>query len=226
MDNNALLTDGVQFLEQLKEHNDKVWFNEHRDSYDKYILNPARDFVVAMGERLHAISPDVVADPRINRSLFRINRDIRFSKDKSPYKTHLGIFFWEGSRPKLENSGYYFHLEPGELFFGVGLHIFPKWALQIYREAVSTPRLNQALATAISQVEANGGDIGGERYKRFPAGFSQAVPQPDLLLYKGLYGRHSIRDFSRLREIDLVDLSFEWFLKLKPVHDFLKDIFH
>ncbi len=222
---NILLTEGHNFLQQLKHNNDKAWFDLHRTEYDNYILNPARDFVGAMGERLHPISPDIIADPRVNRSLFRINRDIRFSKDKTPYKTHLGIFFWEGQAPKLENSGYYFHLEPGEVFFGVGLHIFPKWALEVYRQAVSDPKLNQQLVEAIVKVKANGGDIGGDCYKRLPKGYSTDVPQPELLLFKGIYGLHRIHDFSLFETVDLVDVSFEWFLKLKPIHDFLLGIF-
>ena len=93
---------GVEFLRQLSEHNDREWFSQHKDEYNEYLLAPARDFVTALGERLRKISPGIIADPRTDRSIFRINRDTRFAKDKSPYKTHLGIFFWEGNLQKME----------------------------------------------------------------------------------------------------------------------------
>jgi len=218
---NQLLTSGREFLKVLAANNSREWFNKNRSRYEESVLNPARDYVTAMGLELSKLSPHIIADPRTNRSLFRINRDTRFSKDKTPYKTHLGIFFWEGNAPKLENSGYYFHLEPDELFIGVGLHIFPKWVLEKFREAVSTPKSNQSLVKAIAEVKKNGGEIGGDKYKRFPAGYSQDVNDPDLLLFKGIYGLSRIHQFDALEKVDLIDFSIEKFRLLAPIHNWL-----
>jgi len=104
----------IQFYQGLSRNNDKSWFNEHKDIYARHVIAPAQDFVVSMGERLRMLSPGIVADTRANGagSIFRIYRDLRFSKDKRPYKTFLGIFFWEGSGKKMENPGFYFHMEP------------------------------------------------------------------------------------------------------------------
>jgi len=103
---NQLPVNASDFFHRLTVNNSKEWFQEHREEYDNSILEPSRHFVMAMGERFIELSSGIVADPRVNRSLFRINRDTRFSKDKSPYKNHLGILFWEGERPKMENSGF------------------------------------------------------------------------------------------------------------------------
>ena len=73
----------VQFFTELEKNNNKHWFETHRKDYEEYVLNPARQFVLTMGERLKKISPGIVADPRIDKSIFRIYRDTRFSKNKS-----------------------------------------------------------------------------------------------------------------------------------------------
>ena len=72
--------ESLQFFKDLKANNNKPWFDAHKPDYERYVLAPARDFVVALGKRLRELSPDVVADPRVNKSIFRIYRDIRFSK--------------------------------------------------------------------------------------------------------------------------------------------------
>ncbi|MEI6613544.1 MAG: DUF2461 domain-containing protein, partial [Chrysiogenales bacterium] len=105
----------VEFFKDLAANNNREWFAAQRNNYEENVLQPARAFVVAMGERLQRLTPGITANPRTDGSLFRIYRDTRFSPDKSPYKTHMGIFFWEGKRPRMECSGYYFHLEPPNL---------------------------------------------------------------------------------------------------------------
>jgi len=79
-----------------------------------------------MGEKLRPLCPGINAIPKVNKSLFRINRDTRFAKDKSPYKTNLGILFWEGQGKRMESSGFYFHLEENLLMIGCGMYKFPK----------------------------------------------------------------------------------------------------
>ncbi len=90
----------VNFYVDVVQNNSKAWFDSHKNVFESYVMTPARDFVSEMGKLLGQISPGINADPRLNRSIFRPYRDTRFSKDKTPYKTHLGIFFWEGSREK------------------------------------------------------------------------------------------------------------------------------
>lgn len=97
------------FFNNLKKNNSKQWFEKHRGEYDEFVMHPAREFVTGMGEKLRKIAPEVNAIPKINKSLFKINRDVRFSKDKSPYKTYMGIWLWEGDRKRMESSGFYLH---------------------------------------------------------------------------------------------------------------------
>src|SRR5919108_6356028 len=110
------------FLRDLKEHNDRDWFNANKDRYENDLLEPALAFIEDFGLRLPAISPYLVADARRQGgSLFRIYRDTRFSKDKSPYKTHAGIYFRHELAKSAHAPGFYLHLEPGQVFLGAGI---------------------------------------------------------------------------------------------------------
>ena len=114
-----------KFFADLARNNEKQWFEKNRARYEADVLDPAKSYVVEMGERLRKYRPDINAIPRIDKSIFRIHRDVRFSKDKSPYKIHQGIYFWEGERKKLESSGFYFHVEPGAFLLAAGMHMMP-----------------------------------------------------------------------------------------------------
>jgi uncharacterized protein (TIGR02453 family) len=122
---------GLVFFKELAENNDKLWFDAHRGDYEHHVLGPARYFIVALGDRLKSIAPKIQADPRVNKTLFRINRDTRFRHDKTPYKTHLALWFWEGTRPRMECSGFYFHLV--DFCFGHYKNMLPlhRWLLAL-----------------------------------------------------------------------------------------------
>lgn len=100
------------FLKGLAKNNTKAWFDEHRDDHEQFHLAPAKAFVEAIGPGLKKISKAINAEPQVNGSIFRINRDVRFSKDKRPYKTTLDLWFWEGEKRGWEAPGFYLRLKP------------------------------------------------------------------------------------------------------------------
>lgn len=125
-----------KFLRALKRNNDREWFNANKQRYIDVVRDPLCAFVEAVGPGLRAISPSVVADSRPNGgSLFRIYRDTRFSKDKSPYKTAQGLHFRTGPKNASAPS-YYLHLAPGEVFVGAGLWHPDNDALRRIRDAI------------------------------------------------------------------------------------------
>jgi uncharacterized protein (TIGR02453 family) len=211
----------VRFFQLLARNNTKKWFDAHRDEYEGDVLGPARAFVVAMYERLRRLSDEVNADPRVDRSIFRLHRDVRFSRDKSPFKTHLGIFFWEGGRPRMECPGYYFHLEPPRLMLGAGLYMFPKPVLARYRKAVADARTGAELAKAASVVTSRGYEIGGETLKRVPRGFDAAHPRADLLRHTGLYAGTEVRIPATLHSAGIVDWCLRRYEQMDPVERWL-----
>src|SRR5690606_7632301 len=121
------------FLRKLSSNNNKEWFEQHREEFETHLFIPAQMFVTEFGERLRSIVPAINAIPKTDKSIFRLHRDVRFSKDKSPYKTNLGLYFWEGDRKKMDCAGFYFHIEPGYMFLGSGQYQFSNELLKKFR---------------------------------------------------------------------------------------------
>lgn len=110
------------FLRELAENNDRAWFKAHQDDYEQYVREPALDFISDFAKPLKGISEHFVADSRkVGGSLFRIQRDTRFAKDKSPYKSNTGMQFRHGMAKDVHAPGFYLHIEPGKCFVGVGI---------------------------------------------------------------------------------------------------------
>lgn len=161
-----------KFLKSLSKNNTKDWFDAHRSDYEDYWVAPAKAFVDAAGDALQELAP-VAAEPKVNGSIFRINRDIRFSADKTPYKDHLDFWFWEGER-KTAVSGFYLRITPEAVGVGVGAHSFDKDRLAQYRAAVVDDAAGKALKKAVAVLKAARVDVKGEHYKSLPRGFEAA----------------------------------------------------
>ncbi len=213
----------VKFFTDLKKHNTREWFNARKETYTSQVMDPARALVTDLGGRLKELAPDIIAVPQINRSIFRIYRDTRFSADKSPYKTHLGLFFWEGVRPRMECSGFYFHLEPPHLMLGVGLYMFPRKVLEHYRNAAVHPEYGVELADIVESISGlEGYSLGGMHYKRVPAGFDAAHSNARLLRHSGLYAGIESLIPEELYSESLIDYCMERFTPLAGLHRWLR----
>jgi uncharacterized protein (TIGR02453 family) len=145
----------LRFLAGIRAHNDKAWFEAHRDDYQTFFLAPAMAFADALAPKLRKIEPDVNVEPRVNGSIMRINRDVRFSKDKSPYKDHLDMWFWTGDRKGWDSSGFFFRLTPDGLLLGAGMHGFMPEVLPRYRAAVLDAKRTGHLRHAADCVNVN-----------------------------------------------------------------------
>lgn len=214
----------AQFLVELACNNEREWFLEHKAEYDAFVMTPARAFVTALGARLKAFAPGVHADPRVNGSIFRQNRDTRFSRDPTPYKTHLGLWLWEGERDRMECSGFYFHVEPPRVYLGTGLHAFPKEHLATYRASVAHPVLGPALARAAADVRAAGPyAVEGEHYKRVPPGFDAAPEAAPFLRFSGLWAGIEL-PVATIFEDGLLDVCAAHFRNMAPLHRWLLEM--
>lgn len=213
-----------EFLSKLSRNNNREWFEAHRDDYKTMFLEPAQEFVVEMGRKLQTIRPNIIAAPRIDKSIFRLHRDVRFSKDKLPYKTNLGILFWEGDDKKLESSGFYFHIEPKYYFIGAGSYIFSDTMLKVYREALADKTAGNQIASAVKKMKKLDYQIGGEHFKRLPKGFDADSPNANLLLHNGLYCYVESKNTKELKPKTLIDYCFKHFKAMLPVHSWLADV--
>ena len=219
---NGFMPETVKFFTDLKKNNTREWFELNRWKFEKFVLDPARAFVVEMGLRLKEISPRIIAEPKVNGSIFRIFRDTRFSADKSPYKTNMGIYFWEGGATRLECSGFYFHLEPPGLMLGSGVYMFPRHKLGSFRRAAVDPEYGDELSGIIDDIKSRKGyDVGGKFYKRIPAGFDPGHPNAGLLLHNGLYAGFESPIPKPFYSRKLVDDCFEKYSSMAPLHRWL-----
>ncbi|MCP4218287.1 MAG: DUF2461 domain-containing protein [bacterium] len=214
----------VTFFENLKENNSKEWFNANKEVFEAHVMEPSVGFVIAMGERLQTIAPDIMAIPRKDKSILRIYRDTRFSKSKQPYKTRMGIIFWEGEGKKVECPGFYFHLEPSKLMMAGGLVNLPKHMMEPYREAVADPDKGKALPGILEALKEKNYKIGRSHYKRVPRGYDPDHPNKELLKYNGLYASMEEEIPDLLYSAELVDYCFQRFQEMLPLHQWLLTI--
>ena len=172
------------FLRELKENNSRDWFEQNRERFERDVREPLIQFVVDFAPHLRKISPHYVADPRPNGgSLFRIYRDTRFSKDKTPYKTNAGLHFRHAAGKDVHAPGFYLHLEPDEVFTGCGLWHPESLVLAKVRDAiVASPRAWQSIKAKLP----DGFSIEGERLARPPRGYDAAHPLIDDLRLKDI----------------------------------------
>jgi uncharacterized protein (TIGR02453 family) len=131
--------DSFAFLRELRDNNNRDWFLAHKPQYERHVRDPALRFISDFGPRLARIAPRLVADARPSGgSMFRIYRDTRFSRDKSPYKTHVGIhFFHESAKAAASVPGFYLHLSPDQCFAAGGIWHPDPLALRRMREAIA-----------------------------------------------------------------------------------------
>ena len=176
------------FLADLRANNDREWFAANRHRYEEQLLEPALAFIDAFAPRLEKISPHFRADARPSGgSLFRIYRDTRFSKDKTPYKTTVGIHFRHERAKDAYAPGYYLHIGPDEVFAGAGIwHPGTEGATRI-REAIVADPERWRRATR-SGAFAKRLELGGDALKRVPAWADPEHPFADDLRRKDFFG--------------------------------------
>lgn len=206
-----------RFLKDLKAHNDRAWFTENKARYEFEARDPLLRFIGALSGPLSGVSRHFIADPRPSGgSMFRIYRDTRFAKDKSPYKTHLAAHFPHRSVSAggVHGPGFYLHLEPGGSFAGGGLwHPDPDSLFKVRQAIVAKP-------TVWKTLRKSGLEIEGEALKRVPQGFDAAHPCAEDLKLKDFYITSSFTDAQVLTP-DFVDLVIEAYRTASPLVRFL-----
>jgi uncharacterized protein (TIGR02453 family) len=211
-----------KFLSRLAKNNSKKWFEEHRKNYEEQLLYPAQDFVLELGSRLSDICPKIAAIPQIDKSIFRLHKDVRFSRDKAPYKTNLGILFWEGNRKRVECPGFYFHIEPGRFMLCNGIYMFPKELLEKFRTAVSDYSAAVELSAILKQITSGGRYfIGEKKYKRIPKGYDPEYEYSEYYLYGALYVWYEVKNLDEIYDKDPAEFAFEIFKDFIPLHEWL-----
>ena len=212
----------LEFLSDLKINNERDWFNKNRKRYDDAKIN-FESFVQAFIDRMAQYDP-ILKGLEAKSCTYRINRDIRFSNDKTIYKTHLGAFIVKGGKKNGDRfAGYYFHVEPGgNSMIAGGAYIPPMPWLSAIREKIDEQ--GESLMKIIKNKEFTEyfGNLEGESLKSAPKGYSRDHPYIELLRLKSFLVTKMISD----REVvsrDCFDLVIGASRAMKPLNDFLND---
>lgn len=207
-----------RFLEELKENNDRDWFAGNKKRYERAVRAPALHLIADFGPSLHELSPHFKATPR---ALFRIHRDVRFSKDKAPYKTHAGIHFRHERSRDAHAPGYYLHVEPGGVFLGVGIWHPPGDALRAIRERI-VEEPDRWVEVSGDGAFADTFELAGDSLKRGPRDFDLDHPLIDDLKRKDFIGVREVSDDFVTRD-DLPDALADAWGRASPFMRFLCD---
>ena len=179
-----------RFFRSLARHNERPWFEEHRDLYEAEVRGPMRALIEEMDVRLATVAPELVGDPR--RSLFRIHRDIRFSKDKSPYKTNAGCWFYHqdagkavGQEAESGGAGVYFHLDGNGCFVAGGIWMPARPTLSKIRDAVAEAPARFEAVIGAPAFRRRFGKLSDEALlTRLPRGYAPGHPAERWLRYQ------------------------------------------
>ncbi len=202
----------LDFLRKLEENNNKEWFAANRNLY-KEAKKEFEDFVRLLIEEIKKFSPEIgLLEPK--QTLFRINRDTRFSKDKRPYKNFFGSVITKGGR-KSHLAGYYVHIQPENSFLGGGIYCSKPEILKVLRNYIFENY--EKFLEIINDKKFNSyfEELYGEKLKRLPRGFPADFPYPELLKYKNYAIAYKIKDDTDTQQITKI------FKIMKPFNDFL-----
>ena len=175
------------FLADLEAQNTKEWFDANRMRYEAHWKAAGLDFIAEVSGEMSELNPPLQARPKLNGSLRRINRDVRFSKDKSPYNARLHMIFWTGDHPN-KSPGLHVVLQPGGVGFGAGQFGIEPAALKTMRGRIAGPD-GDGLIDALEAAEVVGCRMDKPELARLPKGFEATGRRAELLRYKGFVAR-------------------------------------
>ncbi len=177
------------FLRGLASDNSKSYFADNRRIYEKQVAIPMKSLVVTLGDELRTrINPSIRSEPKIGGSMFRINRDLRFTEDKTPYHTYLDAVFWEGESSR-SSPGFILRIAPESVVLGAGVFVLTGARLDRYRHAVIDAATGEELDAIIDEVQnsVRGSVISEPRRAAVPRGFPADHPRVELLQRDGFH---------------------------------------
>ena len=213
----------LQFLSDILIHNDREWFTKNRESYDNAKLN-FEIFVQTVIDSIAEIDP-IFKGLEAKSCTYRINRDIRFSNDKTIYKTHFGAFVVRGGKKNADRfAGYYIHIEPGKSIIAGGAYMPPPLWLKAIRDKIDEDP--NTLLSIINKEDFKRffGTLDGEKLKTSPKGFPRDHPSIELLKYKSYLAVNEIPDKIVLSS-EYSDHVMKVIEAMKPLNDYLNDTF-
>ncbi|MFA6789443.1 MAG: DUF2461 domain-containing protein [Arcobacteraceae bacterium] len=215
---------GLDFLDQIKDNNTKVWFEEHRHIWEETILKPNIAYVEEMGEHLIALAPFIKALPKVSGSLFRIYRDVRFSNDKTPIKTKIGILFWQGNTHRMQSASFYMHYTSSEVFVATGIRSFKPPLLKKYREYIKNEKNAQNLHTVLEKLHQKGIKTVEPHFKRFPQGFKEEDKYAYLSQFNAMYAYTTFKPNETFKSTKIINKNFKFYEETQELFNWLYEM--
>lgn len=212
------------FLDEIRDNNTKIWFEENRHRWEELILKPNIAYVEEMGEHLLALAPRLHAIAKVSGSLFRIYRDVRFSKDKTPIKTKIGIMFWQGSAHRMQCASFYMQYKSNEVMVATGIRAFKTPLLKAYREYIKVEKNAKALHEILKSYKEKGIEICPPHYKRYPAGFDENNPYAYLALYNCMFAFTTFKPNKTFISKAIINKNFKFHDSTHELFDWLYDL--
>lgn len=207
----------LQFLADLKQNNSRDWFTQNKTTYETEVKLPAKQFAASMCQALSDLTGQVHHD-----KIYRIHRDVRFSKDKTPYNAHVHISF-APSDAAAGTPMWFFGLTSESLSFGCGVFQFDKATLPQFRDAVAGAK-GTGLMDLARQLSDGGIRVSEPDLKRVPAGYDKDHPNADSLRRKGFSAWIDLKDARTAVDPDVVQVTLGHMRRLLPVFEFLSSI--
>jgi len=212
----------IKFLKELNQNNNRDWFAENKLRYEDDVRTPALNYIESMTEPMAKISPFfVVSAKKVGGSLMRVHKDIRFSKDKTPYKTNIGIQFRHARGKDVHAPGFYLHIEPGNVFIAAGIWRPESSTLKNVRTLIDEyPEEWKKLSKQISSKA--GFELSGTSLKRPPKGFDKDHPLIIDLKRKDFIAVRNLK-ISDIYDKDFTKVSAKLFKSVSPLVNFICD---
>jgi uncharacterized protein (TIGR02453 family) len=207
------------FFKQLSANNNTAWFNENRKTYETSVKKPFQAFVDNMIQRIKKHQPEI--DIKASDAIFRINKDIRFSKDKTPYNTHVSANISSQGRKSKEEPGFYFQLSHDKISVFGGAYMVEPATLQKIRAAIAKDLKAFAALYNDKNFKEKFGKLQGEQNKKMPDEFKAALEKEPLIANKQFYYSADIKASALIKD-DLADVLMEYYEAGKKMNDFLK----
>ena len=214
--------DLFKFLSELRTHNSRKWFQKNKERYERQVRDPVLRFIADLGPGVRKINRHIVADPSpVRGSMMRIYRDIRFSKDKSPYKTHIAAHFWDERGKEGAAAAYYLRLEPNRSLIGAGMWRPEPGPLRKIRDAIVADAKRWKKITSAIQLSPIC-RMAGESLRRPPRGYDpnhpliEDIKRRDFTVGRPLIDAEVVRD-------GFLELTLTTFRGMAPLLEFLSE---
>lgn len=210
----------LDFLSEVQEQNSKTWYEEHKTDYQQYVLRPMQGLVAELASFMLEIDPQFEVTPAVNKTISRIYRDIRFSKEKLLYRNNIWITFRRAIPDWKDTPVYFFEIMPGKYRYGMGYYAASKDTMDRFRARIEAKPEEFLAATAFSRTPGNPFVVEGTRYKR-PQACDKSEENREWYQWKDFYITCNCELGERLFQRGLVDDLKTGFAALAPFYHFL-----